>query len=223
MAENDQEHNRMRASPYFWQEMLNDLHFIGPKGWLSWAPLCRNLMDLWWPRRYDSQAAVTYLPLAILHEMSTAICHQGEDSHGPKAFSQGPFFSQYSSVIPFLKRKRVGFVLSRNVASMGALAPVFRTQQVEQANHFFPVVFDYDTKFAYSFGAFCDTKRPATETLVATESSWERWLGPQLWTHVAFSLGWQDHLCPLTEVNVVSKEWKQVCCLPLLPLNRFLS
>lgn len=202
-----------KASPYAWQEILSDLTIFGPQQWLSDKAICRFLMDIWWPLRHEPQAGCAYLPLLTVHEISMAIGKRGRDSIGSHVgFQDGPFYSQYSSVIPQLPHRRVGFVLIRNLGSMQVATDSW-THVINNPNHFFTVVFDYDSQRAHSFGV---SGRQTTGALyqTATESDWNRWYGPELWMDLAYHLGWEGALQPLERVHVVSKDWEQV--IPLI-------
>jgi hypothetical protein len=209
ISENQKVYLHCKASPYEWQEMLEGLDVFGPGQWLSEKVICRSLMDLWWPRRYGAQTGVAYLPFGVVQELSTAISKRGkEGSSDSRGFAQGPFYGQYSSVIPCLPCKRVGFVLIRNLGSMCSPDSSWAAP-VQNPNHFFAIVFDYDLQRAHSFGAFCGSQ-VAVDDLSGNEGSWNKWYGPQLWRDIASLLGWGDTLQPFDQVRVVGKEWPQV-------------
>lgn len=209
IVENHRTYLSLKGSPYEWQEMLDTLEVFGPNKWLSEKVICRFLMDHWWPLRYGSETGLVYLPFAILQELSTGICRRGQtDRQNAPDFVDGPFYRQYSSVIPQISRRRVGFILIRNVGSMSAADFSWR-DVLQRPNHFFPVVFDYDSRIAYAFGAFGGS-RPGIRHQGGTESDWDRWYGPELWMELAHLLGWSGVLCPTDEMQVVSKEWSQV-------------
>jgi len=201
---------RCKASPLEWGDILDSLDVFGPQGWLSEKAICRTLMDLWWPLRYESQTGCVYLPFLNIHEISTSISNREGGSCNPTGFEKGPFYNQYSSVIPHVSCRRVGFVLFRNMASIRTPNSP-STHAMENANHYFAVVFDYDSQRAYSYGA-CGLDRPGAECSVATESNWDRWYGPELWKDLAYHMGWEETLMPLNEIYVISKEWEQVSC-----------
>lgn len=207
MKANQDVYLQRKASPYEWLEVLGNLDVLAPKGWLSQKVICRLLMDLWWPLRHDKQTPLVYLPLEVLHEVSVAIQRRAVGTPHVR-FEESPFFSQYSSLIPFSSCKRIGFILIRDLHSM-KLQPFRQNDPIRNPNHFFAVVFDYDSQRAFAFGAFAGGG-PASQCQVATESNWNRWLGHKLWISLAHSLGWEDALRPFNQVYVVSKEWNQV-------------
>jgi hypothetical protein len=214
ISENQKRYTYLKASPYEWQEILNNLDVFAPKQWLSEKVICRSLMDLWWPLRYRAQTGLAYLPFAVLQDISTMICQRGQHGLSDRtSFTGGPFEGQYSSVLPCLERRRVGFILIRNLRSMLKTGSRW-TDALTDPNHFFAVVFDYDSQSAYSFGAFCGDKTEVRQS-DATSSCWGKWYGPELWPNLAFLLGWESALGPPDEVRVISKEWKQVTSLPL--------
>ena len=145
MGRNHMTYLSCKASPYAWQEILSDLTIFGPQQWLSDKAICRFLMDIWWPLRHEPQAGCAYLPLLTVHEISMAIGKRGRDSIGSHVgFQDGPFYSQYSSVIPQLPHRHVGFVLIRNLGSTQVATDSW-THVINNPNHFFAVVFDYDS------------------------------------------------------------------------------
>lgn len=116
MEENHMTYTQEKASPSEWQEMFQELDVLGPQRWLSHRPICRFLMDLWWPLRYEAQTGLVYLPFAILYDMSQDIGRPGRNRPTQQIdFAEGPFFRQYSSVQPSLTCRRVGFILIRNL------------------------------------------------------------------------------------------------------------
>ena len=209
IIENHKAYIALKASPYEWQEMLDTLEVFEPNRWLSEKPICRLLMDMWWPLRYSLRTSLTYLPFAVLQDMSTSISRRGRNNpYDGGEFTDSPLYQQYSSIIPCLPQRRVGFVLIRNLGSMRTQGSS-PTHALHNPNHFFAVVFDYDSQTAHSFGALSED-RPSVDHLDGTNSTWCRWYGPELWNALARSLGWDDALGPLDEIRVISKEWKQV-------------
>lgn len=197
-----------RASPYEWQEILNDLSIFEPGEWLSEKVVCRPLMDSWWSRRHEAQTKCTYLPFSILHEMSMAIRNGGaDDSTHVHGLVGGRFYNQYGSIIPHLTHRRVGFVLIRNISSLCGITNTGVGYGQQKANHFFAVVFDYDSQRAYSFGAHGGGRDVNVQ--IAEESKWDTWYGPDLWREIAYNLGWEDSIHSTGMVHVISKEWEQ--------------
>jgi len=209
MVRNQMAYLRARASPYEWQDILSDLTIFAPGRWLSEKVICRPLMDSWWSRRHEAQTGCTYLSFPIIHEMSMAIRNGtvGDSTH-PCGLVDGCFYNQYGSVIPHLTHRRVGFALIRNIGMMHGTAEASLGNGRQRENHFFTVVFDYDSQRAYSFGAFGSGQE--VDMQPAQESRWDAWHGPELWRNIAYSLGWGDSLRPANGIHVVSKEWQQV-------------
>lgn len=197
-----------KASPYEWQDVLANLHVFGPQEWLSEKVICRNLMDLWWPLRHDPGTRCTYLPFSILHELSSNISKQGDGLENLMGFEDGPFHSQYSSIVPQLSHRLVGFVLIRNLGAMQDVNCSGK-QAFTNPNHFFAVIFDYDSQQAYSFGALGGQQTDIQSQEAAT-SGWDKWYGPELWKALARYLGWEDLSTSTRNVRVISKDWKQV-------------
>ena len=209
ISENHKTYTALKAHPYEWQEMLDSLDIFEPNRWLSEKPICRLLMDMWWPLRYSPNTCLAYLPFTVLQDMSIEVSRQGRGNPDDEAgFVGSPLYPQYSSIIPSLLWRRVGFVLIRNLESMRTRGSP-QMDSLQNPNHFFAVVFDYDSQTAHSFGAFCGS-RSSVDRLDGSDSTWSRWCGPELWNSLARSLGWSDALGPLEEIKVISKEWQQV-------------
>jgi len=209
MERNHMAYLRQKATPYEWQDILANLNILGPQQWLSEKVICRDLMDLWWPLRHESQTGCVYLPFSIVHENSIAIGKRGVDEQGGIThFREGPFHDQYSSVVPRLSHRRIGFVLIRNLGLLQTSHGSW-TNATESPNHFFAVLFDYDSRRAYSFGAF-GGQSTIVRCQVATESDWGSWYGPELWRCLACQLGWEEASQPSDDINVITKDWEQV-------------
>ena len=209
MSENQMAYIWAKASPYEWLDILEDLDVFSPESWLSEKVICRYLMDSWWPLRHEALTTCTYLSFAILHEMSATIGQHGRaNTERPTGFTDGPFHGQYGSVIPRVSNRRVCFVLIRKQKSM-RMEGNRQVHAIRSPDHFFAVIFDYDSQRAYSFGAFGGTTA-SVELHTAEEGGWDAWDGPQLWEQLAHNLGWEDALHPDHDIYVVSKEWQQV-------------
>lgn len=182
--------------------------------WVLLSPI----RSLWWSNHghLDGGIAIlgdgvccVYLPFSALYKISISISRRGRDhSNNPRSLIDGPFRNQYPSIILQLLSRQVGFVLIRNIESICAPQDIL-TSSTNSANHFFAVVFNYDSQRAYSFGASGQEELGVTLS-VTTESDWDRWYGLELWKDLTHYLGWGESLKPLHEVNVISKEWKQV-------------
>lgn len=209
MEENQHVHSYRKASPYEWLDVLDHLHVLAPNQWLSQQVICRVLMDIWWPLRYSQQTTIIYLPFQEIHELSTKICKGGGECVTTNTgFQDGCFFKQYSTVVLPSHNRAVCFVLIRNLSSMRADTPGW-PNTMDNANHFFTVVFNYDLQMAYTFGALPGDES-TTDLRGVKESNWNRWYGPQLWMAIAHLLGWEDSLASFDKVSFISKEWQQV-------------
>jgi len=60
---------------------------------------------------------------------------------------------------------------------------------MDHANHFFPVLFDYGTHTAYVFGTL-DMSTKEIDVQCGSDSGWDHWLGPGLWTIISQQLDW---------------------------------
>jgi hypothetical protein len=192
------------ALPHEWLEVLRSLDVFRPKTFLSEKVICNYLLDCWWSHRFDPHTRPIYLPFTEIHLLSAKVIRgiQTEEI----SFENGSFNRLYCSVVPTATDKRVCFVLHRNEAHLlhG------KTGSLAACNHFFPVLFDYDSHKAYAFGVW-NVRGEMKEVKYGQSSRWKSWSGPELWDRIGRELGWAADVGDPDTVTVVVKNWRQVC------------
>ena len=190
--------------PYEWLDVLINLDVFSPKTFLSEKVICNHLLDCWWTHRFDPYTRPIYLPFTEIHLLSGKVVEDEEVS-----FDGGAFARLYRSVVPTAADKRVCFFLLRNQSHLindveGGL---------DGCNHFFSVLFDYNSHRAHVFGTL-SVKEKVTEVNTGESSGWNAWSGPTLWGRIGKELGWAADVGDVHTVNVVVKNWPQVCGRP---------
>lgn len=202
--QDEKEYQVRKALPYEWLEVLQSLPVIGPKRYLSEKVICNYLLDCWWALRFSPQIGATYLPFSEVNQLSHSIL-----TNQPTLlnFQSGVFKSLYRSVISTRTTKRVCFFLHRNLE----LVSQGERDTLARPNHFFPVVFNYDTHEAFVFGAWSTIKKKE-ETRIGKgqESRWDAWLGSDLWRTIGHQLDWSNNVGDPAAVTVTIKNWHQV-------------
>ena len=192
-----------KSHPDEWKEVLDQLHIISD-GWLSEKVIYNNILDKWWGVRFSPGKRPIYLAFAEIDEISRGISMRTNKNIA--GFTDGPFFNLYQSTAPRSADKRVCFFLHRN---MTALASGGERGATTNPNHFFAVLFDYELHSAFIYGAV-STPDPESVVESGSQSNWDRWFGPELWTDVARLLGWGRVAGDPFTTTVVSKNWHQV-------------
>ena len=180
-----------------WIEVLGNLDVLEDGRQVSEKVICNNILQHWWDVRFSPGERPIYLPFTEVHMLSWKISHGGQEDW--TSLDDGPFGNMYQSTASRLVDKRVCFFLHRNL----------ETKAMENGNHFFPVLFDYDAGRAWAYGV---SPVPESQTLVesALDSDWDCWFGPQLWTTIAFGMGWGEIAGLPQTMSVVAKNWPQV-------------
>lgn len=184
--------------------MFTSLDVLGHKRYLSEKVICNYALESWWDLRFSPGRRPIYLAFPDIHVLSANIC---SGTYVPsKTFKTGIFQALYRATAPKPKHRMVSFFLQRSQSALvqGSNAGL------SQANHFFPVVFDYQTHKAYFFGVI-SAKTPDVRVEGARSSGWASWMGPQLWGAIAHELGWRETVRGSESVTVVTKNWPQVC------------
>ena len=184
-------------------EVLRSLDVMGPGRQLSEKVICNYLLDHWWDLRFAPGKRPLYLPFAEVHQLSIDILSGGVDP--ADSFQNGAFCRLYRSVAPRPKSKRVCFFLHRNQATLAC----GKRGGLATANHFFPVVFDYEAHMAHCFG-LVTVETADVWVQGGDESGWACWMGPELWMWIGQELGWAQDIGDVKTVSVVTKNWKQV-------------
>ena len=186
-----------KAMPARWTQVLLNLNTLGPVSYLHEDVICNHLLETWWDLRFRPHTRPIYLPYSHIDSLCQKIA-QG-DMQVPTGSGDGAFKDMYRSTVPTTPDKRVCFFLHDRIFTP------------DNSKMFFPILFDYGAHTAYAFG----TSTPGADFVAGRgdQSTWNRWLGPKLWTVIGRHLGWMvDDGKPAT-VKVVTKKWTKVCGL----------
>lgn len=187
-------------------EVLKSLSVLGHQRYLSEKVIHNHLMDQWWDLRYSPGKRPIYLDFTLVHEIST----EAKDFVSNEDLGSGAFGGLYRSVAPKSKHKWVCFFLFRNQGTICDEKSDDGDGGIYGANHFFPVVFDYEARTVHCFG-ISSVGDPEIRVEAEKDSGWKRWRGPQMWQVIATEMGWSDHVSSKSDdVTVVTKNWPQV-------------
>jgi hypothetical protein len=209
LLQKDQEqYEKRKANGAELVEVLGNLRVLGNLQQLNEKIICNHLLDQWWDLRFSPGKRPIYLAFTEVHQMCLEMTGGYLDSD--LSLEDGSFGRLYRSVAPRSKEKWVCFFLYRNQQAVMAEDKRGRNKGgMENANHFFPVVFDYPSKRAHCFG-ITSVDNPEIRIESGEERSWESWMGPDLWRLIGIEMGWSEHVGDPGAVTVVTKNWKQV-------------
>lgn len=186
------------------QEILQTLDVLKDREWLSEKFICNFIFSHWWDLRFSPGNRPIYLPCFDMHLLSLEIQAKGFVLY--EGLERAPFFDLYQSTAWRKEDRVVCFLLLRN---QGAMANG-EMDCCQRSNHFFPVLFNYDDHMAHVFGT-TSVMEPEVRAQIGNESGWQYWLGPQLWKSIGQGMGWGEHVGDPNAVEVVTKNWHQVC------------
>ncbi|KIJ28255.1 hypothetical protein M422DRAFT_270490 [Sphaerobolus stellatus SS14] len=158
------------ANPTLWSPIPDDLPLLAPKGWLEsslidWYILNQNASS-------DIQTKMTFIPCQIIADLIFYIQSHPEAHTVPEEIK-----AKWESLIP---PQQQTFLLQHPQITTHAVFGV------QQANHWFTVIFDHTFQSVYVFNHIFLNSRQEKKT----RDNWSVWKGPQLWTLVADLMNW---------------------------------
>ena len=205
MESDSRNYDKDRAYPATWLHLLRSTRHLRPKEYIDSEIVCTELLQFWWSRRYEATMGVVYLPFSIAHYASM-LCLTTRVRRRDNTFEGMALDRRLSSVVPYVKHRRVCFFLHRNQGDIQEGAT--KTLSERSLNHFFPVVFDYRARKAHVFGALSGDG-PKAYVQDETTSNWTAWLGPGLWERIGEWFDWHGLIGDPSTVTVVNKTWHQ--------------
>jgi hypothetical protein len=201
------EYKARKARAEEWTAVISGLDSIGDKGHIHEKIISNIILEEWWDVRFFLGSRPVYLAYEDIQGLVEDIL---SESYEPsKSFKDSAFGGLYRSIALKDNLKMASFFLERGCVSYPQQN---ENPMDDRPNHFFAVVFDYETQTAYSFGLELGTlQEPVVRVESGEASGWAQWLGPSLWKAIAYEMGWGDALQNLETVKAVTKIWPQVC------------